>query len=60
MAETLRTIPEVAAQLRASKTSVYKLIETGELRSIKLGRARRIPASAIDELIARKLADTAA
>lgn len=60
MAETLRTIPETAAQLRSSRASVYRLIKNGDLPSITLGRARRIPASAIDRLIADKLAEAKA
>ena len=31
--------------------ALFELIESGELRSIKVGRARRIPAAAIDEFI---------
>lgn len=60
MAENLRTINEVAAQLQLSRSSVIRLIHSGELASVKFERARRIPASSVDRLIARKLTDTAA
>lgn len=59
MAETLLKIPEVAARLGAGSTTIYGLIASGELASIKLGRARRIPESAVEALIAQKLAETA-
>lgn len=49
--------PERAAKrLDVSRTTVYKLMETGELRSIKIGRARRIPEAAIVEFIESQVA----
>lgn len=49
--------PEVAAsRLGLGRTMVFRLIATGELQSVKIGRARRVPQSAIDSYIARLLA----
>jgi excisionase family DNA binding protein len=47
----LETIPEVAERLRCSPSHVKDLIRNGQLESIKLGRARRVPADAVDRLI---------
>jgi excisionase family DNA binding protein len=39
--------PEEVAKSRAfGRTAVFELIRTGELRSVKLGKSRRIPAEA--------------
>jgi excisionase family DNA binding protein len=40
--------PEEVAKSRAfGRTAVFELIRTGELRSVKLGKSRRIPAEAV-------------
>jgi excisionase family DNA binding protein len=44
--------PETAgAKLELGRTSVYLLVKTGELRSVKIGRSRRIPAAALQEYV---------
>jgi len=48
----LYEVPDVMRMLRLSRTVVYELIRTGRLRSVKQGRARRIPATAIRDYIA--------
>ncbi len=35
------------------RTKVYELITTGELRTVKIGRRRFVPASAVEEYVAR-------
>lgn len=35
------------------RTKVYELITSGELRTVKIGRRRFVPASAIDEYVSR-------
>jgi len=50
------TTTEAAEALRVSRAHVYSLIERGELRSIKLGKSRRITAEALAELIAQSAA----
>jgi excisionase family DNA binding protein len=48
--------PENAgAILDLGRTTVYALMATGELRSVKIGRSRRVPADALDEYV-KKLA----
>jgi excisionase family DNA binding protein len=48
----LYEVRDVMRMLRLSRTVVYELIRSGRLRSVKQGRARRIPATAIREYIA--------
>ena len=55
MAETLLTVADVARRLAVGRTTVYELISHGGLRTIKIGRARRIPESALENWIAQQL-----
>ena len=48
----LYEVPDVMRMLRLGRTVVYELIRSGRLRSVKQGRARRIPATAIRDYIA--------
>lgn len=50
--DRLLTIPEVAERLAISRATVYAEMGGGRLRSIAIGRARRIPESAIAEYVA--------
>jgi excisionase family DNA binding protein len=45
------TIEEIAAQLRVSKMTVYRLVETGEIDHIRVGRVYRIPEEALREYL---------
>jgi excisionase family DNA binding protein len=49
----LLRVEEAGAQLSLSRGMIYKLIATGDLRAVRIGRSVRIPAAAVDELIAR-------
>jgi excisionase family DNA binding protein len=42
---------EVAQALGIGRTMVFELIRSGELRSVKIGKARRIPTAAVREYI---------
>ena len=57
MGDTLLTVNEVAARLAIGRTTLYQLITSQELRTVKIGRARRIPESAVNEWIARHIRD---
>ena len=35
------------------RTKVYELITSGELRTVKIGRRRFVPATAVEEYVAR-------
>ena len=48
----LYRVSDVTALLNLSRTVVYDLIRTGRLHSVKEGRARLIPASAVREYLA--------
>ncbi len=57
MKETFLTVKEVAQRLAVGRTTVYELIAKRELTAIKIGRARRIPESALERWIAQQLND---
>ena len=46
------SIAEAAAQLSVSRRHLYRLIDTGAIRRVKIGQRVVIPASEIDRLIA--------
>jgi excisionase family DNA binding protein len=45
------TVAEVATILRVSKMSVYRLIHSGELESIRVGRTFRVPEPAVSRYL---------
>ncbi len=51
----LLTVSEVARRLGMGRSFVYQLVSKGEIPSIKLGRARRIPVSALEKFVDAKL-----
>ncbi len=55
VADGLMTVKEAAEFLRLSRSSVYALMDHGELAFVKLGRRRRIPRRALVELAASGL-----
>jgi excisionase family DNA binding protein len=51
--EKLLLTPEEAAQaLNISRTKVFELLQVEALRSVKIGRSRRIPTEAVREFVA--------
>jgi excisionase family DNA binding protein len=48
------------ARLKISRSAIYDLLRTRQLASITLGRARRIPAHALADLINTRLEQDAA
>ncbi len=46
----LFTVEEAARVLGIGRTTLYQLMETGQLRDRKFGRARRIPRGELDRL----------
>ncbi|MGW9242641.1 helix-turn-helix domain-containing protein [[Kitasatospora] papulosa] len=53
------TVPEVMRALRLSRFKVYDLIRSRELKSIKIGRCRRVPADALRTFIDHQLKEAA-
>ncbi|MGH3911324.1 MAG: helix-turn-helix domain-containing protein [Pseudonocardiaceae bacterium] len=41
------TVAEVAAMMRVSKMTVYRLVHSGELPAVRVGRSFRVPAEAV-------------
>ncbi|MFI5758763.1 helix-turn-helix domain-containing protein [Streptomyces sp. NPDC051569] len=56
----LLTVPQVMARLQIGRSAVYDLLRTGQLASITLGRARRIPTHALTDFIHTRLEQDAA
>ncbi|MHB9857442.1 helix-turn-helix domain-containing protein [Streptomyces sp. YIM S03343] len=56
----LLTVPQVMERLQLGRSAVYDLLRTRQLPSLTLGRARRIPAAALDSLITTRLEQEAA
>ncbi|MEU1777727.1 helix-turn-helix domain-containing protein [Streptomyces sp. NPDC019922] len=56
----LLTVPQVMARLQLGRSAVYDLLRSGQLASITLGRARRIPAHALHDFIRTRLEQEAA
>ena len=50
-APRLLTVTEVCAALGLSRPTVYVLIDSGDLKSLKIGRSRRISTRALQEFI---------
>jgi excisionase family DNA binding protein len=49
----LYSVDEAAAALRLSKSVLYELIRSGQLRTVKAGRRRLVPVAALAEYVAR-------
>lgn len=53
----LLTVEAAADRLSVGRTTLFELISSGAVASVKIGRARRIPASALDEYVRRLTAE---
>ncbi len=45
------TVAEVAATMRVSKMTVYRLVHNGELPAVRVGRSFRVPEEAVHEYL---------
>ena len=50
---TFLTVAEVAARMRVSKMTVYRLVHSGELPAVRVGRSFRVPEKDVDDYIRR-------
>ena len=57
--ERLLTTLEVAERLGIGKTMANSLIQTGEIASVRIGRSRRIPETALSAYITRLITEQA-
>ena len=46
-APDLMTVAEVAAMLRVSKMTIYRMVESGHLPAMRIGRAFRVPRASV-------------
>jgi excisionase family DNA binding protein len=54
----LLKIADAAAMLSISKAALYRLVQDGRLRTIRVGKSRRIPVSVLQEFITRELGES--
>jgi excisionase family DNA binding protein len=55
----LLTVAEVASIMRLSKMTVYRMVNSGALPALKVGRSVRIPEHVVDEYLRNSYVDTA-
>jgi excisionase family DNA binding protein len=55
---TFLTVAEVAALMRVSKMTVYRLVHAGELPAVRVGRSFRVPEEAVNEYLRRSFFQT--
>lgn len=51
------TVAEVAAVMRVSKMSVYRMIHAGDIEAVRFGRNFRVPESAVDNYLRNSIYD---
>lgn len=51
------TVAEVAAIMRVSKMTVYRMVHGGELPAVRFGRSYRVPETAVSAAVQRPAAD---
>jgi excisionase family DNA binding protein len=45
------TVAEVATIMRVSKMTVYRLVHSGELEAVRVGRSFRVPERAVNQYL---------
>lgn len=53
------TVAEVAAMMRVSKMTVYRLVHSGELPAVRVGRSFRVPEKAVHDYLDGAFIETA-
>jgi excisionase family DNA binding protein len=53
------TVAEVAAVMRVSKMTVYRLVHSGELPAVRVGRSFRVPEKAVNDYLSESYHGTA-
>jgi excisionase family DNA binding protein len=48
------TVAEVAGQLRVSNMTVYRLVQSGDLAAVRVGRSYRIREDDVDRFLAER------
>ena len=52
------TVAEVAALMRVSKMTVYRLVHSGELPAARVGRSFRVPEDTVNEYLRKSFFQT--
>jgi excisionase family DNA binding protein len=52
-------VAEVALIMRVSKMTVYRLVHSGELEAIRVGRSFRVPEAAVNQYLRAAFVGTA-
>jgi excisionase family DNA binding protein len=45
------TVAEVAASMRVSKMTVYRLVQSGTITAVRVGRSYRVPEAAVSDYL---------
>ncbi|MBC7309038.1 MAG: helix-turn-helix domain-containing protein [Actinomycetales bacterium] len=53
------TVAEVAKIMRVSKMTVYRMVHSGELPAVRVGRSFRVPESAVEDYLRDSFVETA-
>lgn len=53
----LLTVQEAADRLGLDRSAIYPRIIRGEIQSVKIGRSRRVPVSALELYVARLITE---
>ena len=56
---TFLTVAEVATLMRVSKMTVYRLVHSGELTAVRVGRSFRVPEKAVHDYLRDAFIETA-
>ncbi|MBG6185554.1 excisionase family DNA binding protein [Arthrobacter sp. CAN_A214] len=51
MTTNLLTVAEIAAQMRVSKMTVYRLVQSGAMNGIRFDRSYRVPETAVQQYL---------
>jgi excisionase family DNA binding protein len=58
MDELLLTVETAARRLSLSRSKTYQLIASGALRSVAVGRSRRVPVDALEAFVGALVAES--
>ncbi|HEY2948211.1 MAG TPA: helix-turn-helix domain-containing protein [Micromonosporaceae bacterium] len=53
------TVAEVASLMRVSKMTVYRLVHSGELTAVRVGRSFRVPEHAVHQYLREAFRESA-
>jgi excisionase family DNA binding protein len=53
------TVAEVAAMMRVSKMTVYRLVHNGDMPAVRVGRSFRVPEQAVHDYLRDAFVETA-